>query len=59
MLGLRMTPSERAEIDRRAAEYRMTRTAYMVAAALDELPLTPSIDARSTRQEILRHPASS
>jgi hypothetical protein len=40
VVGLRIRDQDRVEIDRRAAEYRMSRTEYMIRAALDELPGT-------------------
>jgi uncharacterized protein (DUF1778 family) len=36
-IGVRVSEDERAQIDERAAEAKMTLTAYMIAAALGEL----------------------
>ena len=46
VVGIRLSAADRDEIDRRARECRMTRTEYMVRAALDELPRTLTIDDR-------------
>lgn len=40
--GLRISVDELAEIDKRAANNGMTRTAYMIAASLGKLDETPS-----------------
>jgi uncharacterized protein (DUF1778 family) len=46
VVGLRIRDEDRAEIDRRAAEYRMSRSEYMIRAALDELPGTVTVHDR-------------
>jgi hypothetical protein len=51
VIGIRLQAEDRAEIDRRAREYRMTRSEYMIRAALEELPGTPSLDERVTGLE--------
>jgi uncharacterized protein (DUF1778 family) len=46
---LRVTEDELAEIDRRASDYRMARTEYMIRAATHDLPSTVSVDERIAR----------
>jgi hypothetical protein len=51
VVGIRLNADDRAEIDRRASEYRMTRSEYMIRAALEELPGRPSLEDRVTDLE--------
>jgi uncharacterized protein (DUF1778 family) len=52
MTALRIAPDELEEIDRRARAHRMTRTEYMVRAALEDLPATKTV---VQRLEALEH----
>jgi uncharacterized protein (DUF1778 family) len=51
VIGIRLNADDRAEIDRRAGEYRMTRSEYMIRAALEELPGTISVQDRVAETE--------
>lgn len=46
VIGIRVSDEDRDEIDRRADEHRMTRTEYMIRAALADPPSTASVDER-------------
>jgi hypothetical protein len=46
VIGIRVSEHDRDEIDRRASERRMSRSEYMIRAALDDLPGTASLEAQ-------------